>query len=67
MGWTTKGSEFESRWAQEFSLLHVVQIGSGTHPVSYPMGTGGLFPGVKRPHHQLVLRLRERLHGVMLN
>jgi hypothetical protein len=21
-----------------------VPVGSGTHPVSYPMGTGGLFP-----------------------
>jgi hypothetical protein len=30
---------------QEFSLLHVVQTGSGVHPTSYPMGTGGLFPG----------------------
>jgi hypothetical protein len=32
-----------------FSLLHVVQTGSGVHPTSYPMGTGGSFPGVKRP------------------
>jgi hypothetical protein len=24
----------------EFSLLHVVQTGSGVHPASYPMGTG---------------------------
>jgi hypothetical protein len=22
---------------------------SGVHPTSYPMGTGGSFPGVKRP------------------
>jgi hypothetical protein len=43
-GLTTKGSEFESRWGQEFSLLHVVQTGSGAHPASYPMGTGGSFP-----------------------
>jgi hypothetical protein len=42
-----KGSEFESRWGQEFSFLHVVQTGSGAHPVSYPMGTGGSFPRVK--------------------
>jgi hypothetical protein len=27
--------------------LHVVQTGSGVHP-TYPMGTGGSFPGVKR-------------------
>jgi hypothetical protein len=26
-----------------------VQIGSGAHPASYPMGTRGSFPGVKRP------------------
>jgi hypothetical protein len=30
--------------------LHVVDTGSGAHPSSYPIGTGGLFPrGVKRP------------------
>jgi hypothetical protein len=44
-GWTTEGSEFESRQGQEFSLLHVVQIGSGVHPTSYPMGTGGKAAG----------------------
>jgi hypothetical protein len=27
--------------------LHVVHTGSGAHPVSYPMGTGGSFPGGK--------------------
>jgi hypothetical protein len=43
------GSEFESRWGQEFSLLHVVQTGSGVHPTSYTMGTGGFSPEVKRP------------------
>jgi hypothetical protein len=41
----TKGSEFESRWGQEFSLLHVVQTGSGVHPTTYRMGTGGSFLG----------------------
>jgi hypothetical protein len=30
-----------------FSLLHIVQTGSGAHPTSYPMGTGGYFPGGK--------------------
>jgi hypothetical protein len=30
---------------QEFSLLHVVQTGSGAHLASYPMGTGGSFLG----------------------
>jgi hypothetical protein len=46
-GWTTEVSEFETRWDQEFSHLQVVQIGSGVHSTSYPMGTGGLFSGGK--------------------
>jgi hypothetical protein len=29
-GWTTEGLDFESRQGQEFSLLHVVQTGSGS-------------------------------------
>jgi hypothetical protein len=31
--------------AGSFSLHHRVQNGFGTHPTSYPMGTGGSFPG----------------------
>jgi hypothetical protein len=31
----------------DLSLLHSVQTGSGAHPASYPMGTGGSFPGCK--------------------
>jgi hypothetical protein len=34
---------------RRFSLLHVVQMGSGTHPASYQTGTAGDCPGVKRP------------------
>jgi hypothetical protein len=45
----TEGSEFGTRYGQEFSLLHVVQTGSGAHPISYTMGTMALSPGVKRP------------------
>jgi hypothetical protein len=30
---------------RDFSLLHSVQIGSGAHITSYPMGTVGSFPG----------------------
>jgi hypothetical protein len=30
------------------SLLHIVQTGSGVHPISYKMGTRGPLPGVKR-------------------
>jgi hypothetical protein len=32
-------------WGQEFSLLHDVQTGSGVHPTSYRMGTGGKAAG----------------------
>jgi hypothetical protein len=42
-GWTIKGSKSDSRWRQEFSILHVVQTGSGAHPAFYPIGTGGSF------------------------
>jgi hypothetical protein len=33
--------------SRDFSLLHSVQTGSGSHPASYPMGTGGCLPGGK--------------------
>jgi hypothetical protein len=33
--------------AVNFSLHHRVHTGSGAHPVSYPMGTKGSFPGDK--------------------
>jgi hypothetical protein len=39
-----RGSELESRYGHEFSLLHVVLTGSGALPASYPMGIGGSFP-----------------------
>jgi hypothetical protein len=32
-------------WQEKEDLLHAVQTGSGAHPVSYPMGTGGSFLG----------------------
>jgi hypothetical protein len=39
----------------QFSLLHVVQTGSGAHLSSYTIGNGAHSPGVKRPgseaHH----------------
>jgi hypothetical protein len=44
-GWTI-GVRFLAV-AGDFSLPHRVQIGSGTHSDSYPMGTGGSFPGGK--------------------
>jgi hypothetical protein len=45
---TREGREFEFRWGQKFSLLLIVQTGSGFHPTSYKMNTGGSFPRVKR-------------------
>jgi hypothetical protein len=33
--------------AENFSSSPCVQTGSGAHPASYPMGTGGSFPGGK--------------------
>jgi hypothetical protein len=32
---------------QDFCLFRVIQTGSGAHPASYPIGTGGSFPGGK--------------------
>jgi hypothetical protein len=65
------------------SLHHRVQTGSGAHPPSYPMGTMGSFPGVKRPGREadhsppssaegkecveLYLHSPILLHGVVLN
>jgi hypothetical protein len=47
--WTTEWSDFESRYGQEFSLLHAVQTGSGVHPNSGPREPGALSPEVKGP------------------
>jgi hypothetical protein len=33
-------------------VVVVVQTGSRAHPVPYPMGTGALTPGVKRPERE---------------
>jgi hypothetical protein len=33
--------------AEDFSSSFCVQTGSGAHPASYPMGTGGSFTGGK--------------------
>jgi hypothetical protein len=46
----TDGLEFETQQGQAFSLLHVALIGSAVHPTSYPMGTGGSFPGREADH-----------------
>jgi hypothetical protein len=39
--------EFVSYGAAAFSSSPCVQTGSGAHQASYPMGTGGPFPGGK--------------------
>jgi hypothetical protein len=44
-GWTT-GVRFPVG-AENFSIHHRVQTGSGAHPASYPMGTRGSSPGGK--------------------
>jgi hypothetical protein len=49
-GWVAERSEFESTWRQDFSPLHVVQIGCWAHPASYPMGTGGKAAGPEADH-----------------
>jgi hypothetical protein len=59
----------------------LLQAGSGAHPASYPVGTGGSSPGIKQLRHEttylhLVLRSRMvelffhspiHLHGMVLN
>jgi hypothetical protein len=48
MGWTIGGSRIQfPAGAGIFSLHHCVQIGSGAHAASYPMGKGGYLPGGK--------------------
>jgi hypothetical protein len=46
----TEGMEFESRYGQELSLLHIVKTGSRVHPISYPMNTEGSFPEADADH-----------------
>jgi hypothetical protein len=38
----TEGSELESWYVEEFSLLVDVQTGSESHPASIPMDTAGI-------------------------
>jgi hypothetical protein len=48
--WTAR-VRFPAR-ARYSSFLHIVQIGSGAHPASYPMVTAGSSPGVQRPRSE---------------
>jgi hypothetical protein len=43
--WKAEGSELESRYGLELSLLHVVQTGFEAQPASYRMDIGGSFLG----------------------
>jgi hypothetical protein len=43
-----EGSDFESRYSQEFSLLHVVQTESGVHQPPIEWVPEAISPGVKR-------------------
>jgi hypothetical protein len=61
VGWKT-GVPFPAG-AGSFYFCHHVQIGCGAHPASYPIVTGDLSPGLKRPeceadHLHLVSRLK---------
>jgi hypothetical protein len=46
-GQDNRGVGVRVRYGQEFSLLHFVQTDSGALTASYPMCTGGSFPGGK--------------------
>jgi hypothetical protein len=35
-----------------FSLHHHIQTSSGANTGTYPLGTGGSFPGIKQPWHE---------------
>jgi hypothetical protein len=46
-GWTTGRSRFDWAGAKDFFCSLCVQTGSGVHPASCTVGTGGPFPGAK--------------------
>jgi hypothetical protein len=54
--------------AKDFSFNHCVQTGSGAHPGSCLMGTGGPFPAAKvqrlRMSRSYISSPSKRLHGV---
>jgi hypothetical protein len=53
--------------AGNFSLHHRVQNGSGAHPASYPIGTGGSFPAEVKEWVELYLHSPVHLHGVVFS
>jgi hypothetical protein len=44
-GLDDQGVRVRVQWRQEFSLLHVVQTGTGAHSASNPIGIRGFFSG----------------------
>jgi hypothetical protein len=56
IGWTTRRKKFDPRQRRKhFSSSLCVQTGSGAHPASCTMGTGGPLPGAKaRPERDAV-------------
>jgi hypothetical protein len=42
-----KNGSILKKFILTLTYLHSIQTGSGAHPASYPMGTGGLSVGVK--------------------
>jgi hypothetical protein len=83
MSWTTEESDFESRYGQECSLVHVIRTHSGAHRASYLKGIGGSFSKSKAtgawswPLTSNYCRVQENvdvyiyssicLHGLVLN
>jgi hypothetical protein len=73
----TERSEFDSQMGQEFSVLPVLQTGSGAHQAFYPMGTGVKQPGREADHTSswcqgqenvdLYIHSPIRIHGVLRN
>jgi hypothetical protein len=48
---------FHSWWHQELPLPHIVQTGFAAQPVTYPIGIGDSFLGVKLPGREADLSL----------
>jgi hypothetical protein len=44
MGWMNQELNSIPSRARDYSLLHIIQMGYGTHPASCPVGAGNSFP-----------------------
>jgi hypothetical protein len=67
IGCTAERSDFDSQQEQDFSPIHVVQTGYGTHLSSYPTSDGGFLLGKSGRIVKLTTLLqlvpRSRIHG----